>query len=878
MSKRPLFNRQRVFSSARPRRLVSTFLPVLLGLSSLRVFPILSVVLILPDGAPIFAQSPRLPSERSNVAAVSNEQNQAVFFSIPVAADVAIVRSGPSEDAYPTGSVGKNRYVEAYFRDADGWCAIRPPQGSFSWINAKFVRRENESTGRVVASNGKAVPARVGGATVEESAIVQVGLKNGRQIKILGETRLSDGSTWLKIAPPSGEFRWLRASDLLDDPAIAQLPSKLTFQREFLEQLARASAERSVASSAPNANRPALQNAARAGQLAQNAQNTQNESFGQIGVSPVDVVPETLPASVVAAGALGSSQIAPTPSNAQSPQTAPLPQINQNAQTALTTSNVSTALSASSTQTAPSDASEEFATEFKKEIARLNADVFQTLRQNPPSDADLAALATRAERLFDAAPTDGERFVVQSIYDAIKIAERRNRSRSNGDGVNGAQTPFNPPISPNVPIFPAPTGVSHSPLPAQSSRLPLAAPRNGDGGAGRFGEFEVEGDLPTLVLPDSNFDASVSAASVPFAPNASNGFAPAYFPQTSDFNASNGLSSPWNAPNNTHLSNVVPFDAQNQPNATPSEKRPRLAFAFSDANAPFRSRSQTKEVRVAPLAPQSGERSSGLSKLPPLFPTRKQLIVPPPNYRSGPFGKNDRANDKSGSATSAVAAERPTSEDARLASPAQTAQAAQITQTAQELTVDSVRWRAVEPNARKTPSPAGIDDASEPSTVAASALPATSNALSLAAATVKVANAETTDKIDKATSIDATVSSKPPVLTGAVVPQTVKKNKNGTQNAGKNAFQPVSSRNVASFDAYGVLAKLPKAPQGTPQYALTRPVGDRFEIVSYLEAERNVSLESYVGRKIGVKGTRGTIQIGENTQKLTTVQTVFAQE
>jgi len=875
MSKRPLFNRQRVFSSARPRRLVSTSLPVLLGLSSLRVFPILSVVPILPDVPPVFAQSPRLPSERSNVAAVSNEQNQAVFFSIPVAADVAIVRSGPSEDAYPTGSVGKNRYVEAYFRDADGWCAIRPPQGSFSWINAKFVRRENESTGRVVASNGKAVPARVGGATVEESAIVQVGLKNGRQIKILGETRLSDGSTWLKIAPPSGEFRWLRASDLLDDPAIAQLPSKLTFQREFLEQLARASAERSIASSAPNANLPALESAARAGQLAQNAQNTQNESFGQTGVSPVDVVPETLPASVVAAGALGSTQTASTPSNAQSSQTAPFPQINQNVQTAPTTSNVPTALSASSPENATLDASEEFATEFKKEIARLNADVFQTLQQNSPSDADLAALATRAERLFDAAPTDGERFVVQSIYDAIKIAERRNRSRSNGDG---AQIPFNQPISPNAPNSPVPTGASYSPLPAQSPRLPLAAPRNGDGGAGRFGEFEVEGGLPTLVLPDSNFDASVSAASVPFAPSASNGFAPAYFPQTSDFNASNGVSSPWNAPNNARLSNTVPFDAQNQPNATASEKRPRLAFAFSDANAPFRSRSKAKEVRVAPFAPQSGERSSGLSKLPPLFPTRKQLIVPPPNYRSGPFGKNDRANDKSGSAISAVAAARPTAEDARLATPVQTAQVAQITQTAQELTVDSVRWRAVEPNALETPSSAETDGAPETSTVAASALPATSNALSPAAATAKVANAETTDKIDKVSPIGATVSSKPPVLTGASVPQTVKKSKNGTKNADKNAFQPVSSRNVASFDAYGVLAKLPKAPQGTPQYALTRPIGDRFEIVSYLEAERNVSLESYVGRKIGVKGTRGTIQIGENTQKLTTVQTVFAQE
>lgn len=846
MSKRPPFNRQRVFSSARPRRLVSTFVPVLLGLSSLRVLPAFSVFPILPEAPPVFAQSPRLTNERSDGGAAPNERNQAVFFSIPVAVDGAIVRSGPSEDAYPTGTVAKNRYVEAYFRDADGWCAIRPPQGCFSWINAKFVRRENDSTGRVVASNGKAAPARVGGATVEESAIVQVGLKNGMQIKILGETRLSDGSTWQKIAPPSGEFRWIRASDLHDDPAIAQLPNKLTFQREFLEQLARASAERSNASSASNANLPPLENAARAGRL---AQNTQNGRFSQNDASLADVVPETLPASVVAAGAPASTQTAPTPSNAQ---------LSPSAQSA------PPALTASPTQTAPTDASEEFATQFKKEIARLNADVFQTLRQNPPSDADLAVLAARAEYLFDAAPTDGERFVVQSIYDAIKIAERRNRSRSNVD----ADAP-----TPNAPVFPAPSGASRSPLPAQSSRLPFAVPQNVDV-SGRLGEFEVEGDLPTLVLPDSSFDASVPAASVAPSTNAANGFKPAYFPQNTDFNAQNGVSAPWNVSNFAQISNGVPFDAPNQALSTASEKRPRLAFAFSDANNPFRSRAKNKEVRVAPFGSQSGERSSGLSKLPPILPTQKQLIVPPPNYRSGPFGKNDRAKEQSAPLSTVVASSsRSTSETARSASSSQTAQ------TARELTVDSVRWRAVEPNALATSSPSATDVSSEASSVAASA---PSNQVSTAVGTPKVANAETTDKIGKVSPIGATVSAKPPVLTGASVPQTNKKsknaNKNVNKNADKNAFQPVSSRSVASFDAYGVLAKLPKAPEGTPRYALTRPVGDRFEIVSYLEAERNVSLERYVGRKIGVKGTRGTIQIGENTQKLTTVQTVFAQE
>ncbi|MBQ7813446.1 MAG: hypothetical protein IJ387_03000, partial [Thermoguttaceae bacterium] len=428
---------------------------------------------------------------------------------------------------------------------------------------------------------------------------------------------------------------------------------------------------------------------------------------------------------------------------------------------------------------------------------------------------------------------------------------------------------------PNAPVFPAPNDASRSPLPAQSSRLPFAVPQNVDV-SGRLGEFEVEGDLPTLVLPDSSFDASVPAASVAPSLGAANGFNPAYFPQSPNFNAQNGVPSPWNLPNFAQIpNNGAPFDVPNQTNAPASEKRPRLAFAFSDANNPFRSRVKSKEVRVAPFAPQSDERSSGLSKLPPLLPTQKQLIVPPPNYRPGPFGKNDRVNDKNSSAASLVAGPRPTSEDARSASSSQTAQTTPI---AQELTVDSVRWRAVEPNALASPSPSATDASSEVSSVAVSSSSAPSNELSTAVATTKVANAETTGKIGKASSIGATVSAKPPVLTGASVPQTNAKSKNANKNVDKNAFQPVSSRSVGSFDAYGVLAKLPKAPEGTPRYALTRPVGDRFEIVSYLEAERNVSLERYVGRKIGVKGTRGTIQIGENTQKLTTVQTVFAQE
>ncbi len=800
MSKRSKLNRRRVsFAVARSRRIAPTFpliLSGLLGLSGLRAFPVLPTPPILTDltefcaASQLYAQTPapfnapQPPSRPANFAqttqtaqtAANAPQNQVVFFSIPVAADVAVVRSGPSEDAYPTGSVAKNRYVEAYFRSADGWCAIRPPQGSFSWVNAKFVRRETDGIGRIVASGGKAVPSRVGGATVEESALVQVGLKNGTQIKILDETRLSDGSTWLKIAPPSGEFRWIRANDLIADPAISRLPNKLTFQREFLEQLA----------------------------------ETSN------GASNADVSARVAPDALVSASSQIAGVASPTPANS--------PQTTQSAVVA-----------------APTPVSEESATQFKMELARLNADVFQTLRQNPPSNAELALLASRAETLFDAAPTDGERFVVQSIYDAIKIAERRNRAQFDGVDAPNLRVSPNSPSRPERSVFPNPP---------QSSEI--------NGGA-RFGEFRSDGDAPLLVLPDSSFEPSDDARSGAAWLDGSNGV---YFPptaQNADFNGRVDVSQFFPPSPTEYSATANGFDANG---AAREKKRPRLAFAFSNANNPFRSRSsKSKEVRVAPVAPQNGGRDAGISKLPPLLPTQKQLIVPPPNYRSNPLGQKVRENGR-------LVAGKEASTPPRLRSTAevasQTATTSENSETAQELTVDSVRWRAVDESVADVSSPAS--PASPPSPPLDSA-PRSSTKIVSASATLPVDSA----KAEQTSSAGATTSAKAPASTETPAPK-IKKNGGASK---PNKFQPVSSQSSAAFDAVGVLARLPKAPKGAPQYVLTRPVGDRFEVVSYLEAENGVSLEPYVGRNIGVKGTLGTIQIGKNTQKLTTVQTVF---
>ena len=55
-----------------------------------------------------------------------------------IAANDSYVRSGPGESYYPTGKLNAGAQVEVYRHDPGGWYAIRPPEGSFSWIGARY--------------------------------------------------------------------------------------------------------------------------------------------------------------------------------------------------------------------------------------------------------------------------------------------------------------------------------------------------------------------------------------------------------------------------------------------------------------------------------------------------------------------------------------------------------------------------------------------------------------------------------------------------------------------------------------------------------------------------------------------------------------------
>ena len=136
-----------------------------------------------------------------------------------VNAEEVNVRSGPGENYYPVLKLARGEAVEVYRHDPGGWYAIRPPEGSCSWISGEFLALRE---GNVAEVTGDRVVARVGSAFSDIRDVIQVRLDRGEQVEVLEARRFAgegggEQQTWYKIAPPAGEFRWVAGKYLSND-------------------------------------------------------------------------------------------------------------------------------------------------------------------------------------------------------------------------------------------------------------------------------------------------------------------------------------------------------------------------------------------------------------------------------------------------------------------------------------------------------------------------------------------------------------------------------------------------------------------------------------------------------------------------------------
>ena len=160
-------------------------------------------------------------------------------FLAAVTTQNAFLRSGPSDDYYATNGVAVGQELEVYYVIDDQWCAVRPPTNCFTWVDARNVRLEKNQVG-VVLING--VSARVGSELNNSCGAVQVVLDRGEKVFVFERVETPndiDTPVWYKIAPPAGEFRFIRMNELNfgDVPKVSDsLREPVTEQPRVLHQ------------------------------------------------------------------------------------------------------------------------------------------------------------------------------------------------------------------------------------------------------------------------------------------------------------------------------------------------------------------------------------------------------------------------------------------------------------------------------------------------------------------------------------------------------------------------------------------------------------------------------------------------------------------
>ncbi len=141
-------------------------------------------------------------------------------YELTIERDGVAVRSGPSRDFYLTDRLSSGETIEVYRREPGGWLAIRPPTDSFSLVKQSQLKPSPSGSVATVLHDGTV--CRVGSRIADtQPTATHVLLHAGELVELLETSGDDDPSrvgdedeTWVRIWPPAGEFRWVRATDL----------------------------------------------------------------------------------------------------------------------------------------------------------------------------------------------------------------------------------------------------------------------------------------------------------------------------------------------------------------------------------------------------------------------------------------------------------------------------------------------------------------------------------------------------------------------------------------------------------------------------------------------------------------------------------------
>ncbi len=155
-------------------------------------------------GEPMPVSAPASAENRAERAAPAKAAGETFPYRAAISLEPAQVRSGPGDEFYETGRLRLGDEVEVHRHDSGGWCAIRPPPGSFSYMPAEYLKPLDEGLAETTVAGVKSF---VGSSVGSQHNRSHVSLRRGEQVELL-EKPPTEGLC--RIAPPAGEFRWVR--------------------------------------------------------------------------------------------------------------------------------------------------------------------------------------------------------------------------------------------------------------------------------------------------------------------------------------------------------------------------------------------------------------------------------------------------------------------------------------------------------------------------------------------------------------------------------------------------------------------------------------------------------------------------------------------
>jgi hypothetical protein len=140
-----------------------------------------------------------------------------------VQTDGAQVRCQPGDQpaVYLTHLLRRGDPVQVVEKLDGGWLKIEPPDGSFSWINTRFLHQEKgpQPIWTVSVLPGASAPVLVGSPFKEgHPDVMGTRVARGAQVIAVGEPRAENDGLWLPIQPPAGEYRYVRQADVAATP------------------------------------------------------------------------------------------------------------------------------------------------------------------------------------------------------------------------------------------------------------------------------------------------------------------------------------------------------------------------------------------------------------------------------------------------------------------------------------------------------------------------------------------------------------------------------------------------------------------------------------------------------------------------------------